>query len=170
MRTTLGADRSREHMEAHASGDTVTHSALRAVHVVDWATRGGAKALGRDDELGSIEVGKKADLVLLKNDASPVSFPILNPYGHVAFQAQRADVHTVLVDGRVVKRDGALVGVDLDAIRRQVETTIEHLRSVMGEEAWAAGMNPDVPETALVENPYQYTDYKSDAPRGPVEA
>ena len=69
MRTTLGADRSREHMEAHASGDTVTHSALRAAQVVDWATRGGAKALGRDDELGSIEVGKKADLVLLKNDA-----------------------------------------------------------------------------------------------------
>ena len=136
MRTTLGADRSREHMEAHAKGDTVTHSALRAVQVVDWATRGGAKALGRDDELGSIEVGKKADLVLLKNDASPVSFPILNPYGHVAFQAQRGDVHTVLVDGRVVKRDGALVGVDLAAIRRQVEATIDHLRSVMGEEAW----------------------------------
>ena len=89
----------------------MTHSALRAVHVVDWATRGGAKALGRDDQLGSVEVGKKADLVLLKNDASPVSFPILNPYGHVAFQAQRGDVHTVLVDGRVVKRDGALVGV-----------------------------------------------------------
>ena len=107
--------------------------------------------------------------MLLKNDASPVSFPILNPYGHVAFQAQRGDVHTVLVDGRVVKRDGALVGVDLEAIRRQVETTIEHLRSVMGEEAWTAGMNPDVPETALAENPYQYTDYKSEAPRGPVE-
>ena len=114
MRTTLGADRSREHLEAHGKGDTVTHSALRAVQVVDWATRGGAKALGRDDSLGSVEVGKKADLVLLKNDASPVSFPILNPYGHVAFQAQRGDVHTVLVDGRVVKRDGALVGVDLD--------------------------------------------------------
>src|SRR3954469_14145481 len=170
MRSTLGADRSREHLEAHAEGGTVTHSALRAQHVVEWATRGGARALGRDGELGSVEVGKKADLVLLKNDASPVSFPILNPYGHVAFQAQRGDVHTVLVDGRVVKRDGALVGIDLEAIRRQVETTVEHLRSVMGEEAWAAGMNPDVPETALVENPYQYTDYKSDAPRGPVEA
>ena len=170
MRSTLGADRSREHMEAHAAGDTVTHSALRAVQVVDWATRGGAKALGRDDELGSVEVGKKADLVLLKNDASPVSFPILNPYGHVAFQAQRGDVHTVVVDGRVVKRDGALVGVDLPAIRSQVESTIEYLSSVMGAEAWEKGMNPDVPETALAENPYQYTDYKSDAPRGPVEA
>ena len=170
MRATLGADRSREHLEAHARQETVTNHHLRAEEVVDWATRGGSRALGMDEKIGSLEPGKKADVVLVKNDASPVMFPILHPYGHVAFQAQRADVHTVLVDGRVVKRDGALVGVDLEAIRRQVETTIEHLRSVMGEDAWAAGMNPDVPETALAENPYQYTDYKSEAPRGPVEA
>src|SRR4029079_3785660 len=164
MRTTLGADRSREHLEAHAQGDTVTHSALRAEQVVDWATRGGAKALGRDDSLGSVEVGKKADLVLLKNDASPVSFPILNPYGHVAFQAQRGDVHTVLVDGRVVKRDGALVGVDLAAIRRQVDSTLDYLRSSMGEDAWHQGMHPEVPEVALVESPYQYNEYHGAAP------
>ena len=102
MRTTLGADRSREHLEAHAKGDTVTALHLRAEQVVDWATRGGARALGRDD-LGRLEPGAKADVVLIKNDDSPVSFPLLNPYGHVAFQAQRGDVHTVLVDGRVVK-------------------------------------------------------------------
>ena len=165
MRTTLGADRSREHMEAHAKGDTVVHSALRASHVVDWATRGGAAAIGRSD-LGSLEVGKKADIVLLKNDRSPVSFPILHPYGHVAFQAQRDQVHTVVIDGRVVKRDGELVDVDLAAARSKVEATIEHLRSTLGDEAWEKGMNPDVPETALVENPYQYTDYRSDEPRG----
>ncbi len=165
MRTTLGADRSREHMEAHAKGDTVTHSALRASQVVDWATRGGAAAIGRSD-LGSLEVGKKADVVLLKNDRSPVSFPILNPYGHVAFQAQRDQVHTVIVDGRVVKRDGQLVDVDLAAARSKVEATIEYLRSTLGEEAWQQGMNPEVPETALIENPYQYTDYRSDEPRG----
>ncbi|MCW2718497.1 MAG: amidohydrolase [Pseudonocardia sp.] len=41
MRSTLGADRSREHMEAHAKGETVTHSSLRAEQVVEWATRGG---------------------------------------------------------------------------------------------------------------------------------
>ncbi len=165
MRSTLGADRSREHMEAHAKGDTVAHSALRASQVVDWATRGGAAAIGRSD-LGSLEVGKKADVVLLKNDRSPVSFPILHPYGHVAFQAQRDQVHTVVVDGRVVKRDGQLVDVDLVAARSKVEATIEHLRSTLGEEAWLQGMNPEVPETALVENPYQYTDYRSDEPRG----
>ena len=103
-------------------------SHLRAEHVVDWATRGGARALGRDD-LGSLEPGKKADVVLIKNDHSPVSFPLLNPYGHVAFQAQRGDVHTVLVDGRVVKHERR-------AGRRRPgrpcadgsRTTVEHLR------------------------------------------
>ena len=127
MRTTLGADRSREHLEAHAAGDTVTNVHLRAEHVVDWATRGGARALGRDD-LGRLVPGAKADVVLIKNDRSPVSFPLLNPYGHVAFQAQRGDVHTVLVDGRVVKHEGELVGVDLADLRRRAEATVEHLR------------------------------------------
>ncbi|MER6211776.1 amidohydrolase family protein [Streptomyces sp. NPDC001642] len=161
MRTTLGADRAREHLEAHAEGETVTHVALRAEQVVEWATRGGARALGREHDLGSIEEGKKADLVLLKNDHSPVSFPVLNPYGHVAFQAQRGDVHTVIVDGRVVKHEHRLLDTDLAAVRRTVERTVDHLRSTMGEDAWEKGMNPDIPETKILDNPYTYTDYRS---------
>jgi cytosine/adenosine deaminase-related metal-dependent hydrolase len=145
MRSTLGADRSRMHLEAHAEGETVTHSHLRAEHVVDFATLGGAKALGLADKIGSLEPGKQADVVLLKNDASPVMFPILNPYGHVAFQAQRGDVHTVLVNGRTVKRDGKLVDVDLAATRRLIESTVDYLRTELGEDEWVKGMNPDVP-------------------------
>ncbi|TWD80193.1 cytosine/adenosine deaminase-related metal-dependent hydrolase [Kribbella amoyensis] len=164
MRTTLGADRSREHLEAHVKGETVTHSHLRAEHVVDWATRGGAKALGRDD-LGSLEPGKKADVVLIKNDASPVSFPLVNPYGQVAFQSQRGDVHTVLVDGRVVKYEHRLVDADLPAVRRSVEATIDHLRTALGEQAWLNGMNPDLPQDEVLDNPYQYTEYKSESTR-----
>ncbi|KJK50673.1 amidohydrolase [Lentzea aerocolonigenes] len=161
MRSTLGADRAREHMAAHARNDTVTHSALRAEHVVEWATMGGARALGRDD-LGSVEVGKKADLVLLRNENSPAMFPVLNPYGHVAFQAQRSDVDTVVVDGRIVKRGHRLVGVDLRAIRGQVEQTVEHLREQLGDEAWEKGMNPDIPESKVLDNPYTYTEYRGD--------
>jgi len=86
-------------------------------------------------------------------------FPILHPYGHVACQAQRADVDTVLVDGRIVKRDHRLVGVDLAAAREQVGRTIEHLRSTMGRQAWERGMNPDVPETKVRDNPYTYTEW-----------
>ncbi len=159
MRTTLGADRSREHTEAHATGDTVTHLHLRAENVVDFATRGGSRALGLDSLVGSLEVGKKADVVLLRNDDSPVMFPILNPYGHIAFQAQRGDVHSVVVNGRLVKHDHKLVGADLAAARAKIEATVEYLVGAMGEEAWAKGMNPDVPETKIQENPYTYTDY-----------
>ncbi|MEU3794030.1 amidohydrolase family protein [Streptomyces fructofermentans] len=166
MRTTLGADRAREHLEAHTKGETVTHSALRADQVVEWATLGGAKALGRGSDLGSIEAGRKADLVLIKNDHSPVSFPVLNPYGHVAFQAQRGDVHTVVVDGRVVKHEHRLIDVDLAAVRRTVEQTVEHLRSAMGEEEWRRGMNPDVPAAKVLDNPYTYTDFRSSATHG----
>ncbi|MDX6299657.1 MAG: hypothetical protein QOF53_871 [Nocardioidaceae bacterium] len=166
MRTTLGADRSREHLEAHAKGETVTHVHLRAEQVVDWATRGGARALGRDD-LGRLEPGAKADVILIKNDSSPVSFPVLHPYGHVAFQAQRGDVHTVIVDGRVVKHEHRLVGVDMPALRRTVEATVEHLESALGSEDWAKGMNPDLPaDEEVLDNPYQYTAYKSDTTRG----
>jgi len=157
MRTTLGADRSREHLEAHGRQETVTHCHLRAEDVVGWATRGGARALGLDSAVGSLEPGKKADLVLLKNDASPVMFPLLNPYGHVAFQAQRGDVHTVLVNGRVVKYDHRLVGLDLARARQIVEQTVEYLQDQLGPEAWAEGMHPEVPKTKVLDNPYTYT-------------
>jgi len=159
MRSTLGADRSREHMEAHGRGETITHLHLRAEQVVEWATRGGSKALGLDSKVGSLETGKKADVVLLKNDDSPVMFPILNPYGHVAFQAQRGDVNTVMINGRIVKRDHKLVGVDLATARQKVERTIEYLVREMGDEAWDRGMNPDVPATKAMDNPYTYTQW-----------
>jgi 5-methylthioadenosine/S-adenosylhomocysteine deaminase len=166
MRSTLGADRSREHLEAHAKGNTITNHHLRAEHVVGWATRGGAKALGLDDVVGSIEVGKKADLVLIKNDNAPAMFPVLNPYGHVVFQAQRADVDTVVVNGRIVKRDHRLVGIDLERARSAVESTVEYLQGQLGAEEWDKGMNPDVPATEILDNPYSYTDYKSEVTHG----
>ncbi|GAB3068600.1 amidohydrolase family protein [Nocardioides zeae] len=166
MRSTLSSDRTREHHEAHARGETVTHVGLRAREVVEWATIGGAKALGLDHVVGSIEVGKRADLVLVKNDRSPAMFPLLNPYGHVVFQAQRGDVHTVLVDGRVVKHEHELVGIDLGAAREAVGATVEHLRATLGEEEWIAGMNPDVPESKILDNPYTYTDYADASTHG----
>ncbi|MFP4311146.1 MAG: amidohydrolase family protein [Nitriliruptoraceae bacterium] len=159
MRSTLSADRSRDHLDAQADGNTVVYNSLRADEVVRWATDGGARALGMEDVVGSLEPDKKADIVLIKNERSPAMFPILNPYGHVVFQASRGDVHTVLVDGRVVKHEHQLVGDDLRRAKEAVASTVEYLRSAMGEEAWLEGMSPDLPEQELFDNPYQYTDW-----------
>lgn len=156
MRTTLGADRSRQHLEAHAQGQNVTQIDLRCEEVVDWATRGGAKALGMDDTIGSIAVGKRADVVLLHNENSPVMFPLVNPYGHVTMQAQRGDVHTVVINGNIVKHEHKLLGVDLARVRATVDETVQFLESTLGAEAWESGMHPDLPPKKNIANPYKY--------------
>ena len=109
MRTTLGADRSREHFEAHLKGETVTHAALRAEHVVEWATRGGAHALGRDD-LGSLEVGKAADLCAL--DAGRIGMtPCYNAALSVVNYAGQEHVSDVWIAGLLRFADRRQLGV-----------------------------------------------------------
>jgi 5-methylthioadenosine/S-adenosylhomocysteine deaminase len=158
MRATLNADRCREHLEAHTCNETVMLCHLRAEQVVTWATLGGAQALGLDSVIGSITAGKKADLVLIKNDQSPVMFPLLNPYGHVVFQAGRGDVHTVMVDGKVVKHNHRLLGVDLVKAKQAVMKTVQYVRAQMGEQAWTEAMKPERAVVELIDNLYTYTD------------
>ncbi|MGH9020647.1 MAG: amidohydrolase family protein [Acidimicrobiales bacterium] len=156
MRTTIGSDRSRQHMEAHRKGEQVVNLDVRCEEVIHWATQGGAKALGLESKVGSLEVGKRADVVLIKNDDSPVMFPIVNPYGHVVMQAQRDDVDTVVIDGNVVKNERRLVGVDLAAARAATDRTVEFLADTIGEADWVSGMNPELSERQTSTNPYKY--------------
>jgi adenine deaminase len=142
---------------------------LRAEHVVRWATQGGADALGMGSLIGSITPGKRADLVLIKNDNSPVMFPLLHPYGHVVFQSGRGDVHTVMVDGKVVKYNHRLHGADLSKARGAVAQTVEYAQSQMGEKAWNEGMNPEQAKVELIENPYTYTDHAPVRPTPPQD-
>ena len=158
MRATLSADRSRDHLEAHARGETIVANRMRAEDAVWSATMGGAISLGMEDRIGSITVGKKADLVLLKNDESPAMTPVLNPWAHIVYQAGTVDVHTVVVDGRVVKFDGVRIDLPLAPVRDLVASTVEHVRSTLGEEAWLEGMHPELPPAEEIENPYTYTD------------
>jgi 5-methylthioadenosine/S-adenosylhomocysteine deaminase len=85
--------------------------ALPAREVVWMATREGARALGLEAEIGSIEVGKKADLVLLDRDR-PHLCPAADPWSAIVYSAQGTDVRTVLVDGEVLVDDFALTRQD----------------------------------------------------------
>ena len=72
----------------------------------------------------------------------------------------------MIIDGRIVKRDHKLVGVDLAKARSAVESTVDYLRSSMGEDVWQAGMHPDLPsDDKVLDNPYTYTEFRTAATR-----
>ncbi len=88
--------------------------------VLEMATLHGAEALGLESRIGSIEPGKRADLVLYDLDA-PEWRPLLNPVNNLVYAATGASVRTVLIDGRVVLDDGHLTTLDEREVFDRVE-------------------------------------------------
>jgi 5-methylthioadenosine/S-adenosylhomocysteine deaminase len=82
------------------------------------ATLGAAKAMGRDHDLGSLRVGKKADVVLFDFRRAHLT-PALNPLGTLVHVAQGRDIAVVIVDGRIVVEDGCPCLVDAERIREE---------------------------------------------------
>jgi 5-methylthioadenosine/S-adenosylhomocysteine deaminase len=95
---------------------------MPADQVLRMATMGGARALGIDHQVGSIEVGKRADLAVIATDSAhgrPRHGG--DPASAVVYALQASDVSDVVVDGRVVVRDGQLVHARLEAILADAE-------------------------------------------------
>lgn len=88
---------------------------LPAEEVLRMATLDGARALGLESEIGSLEPGKQADLILL-NTSVPHLTPMHRPVSALVYAARGTDVHTVLVAGRVVVRDRNVLTVDVEEI------------------------------------------------------
>jgi len=87
--------------------------ALNAKAVVEMATIDGAKALHMEKEIGSLEAGKKADLILIGLDA-PHAVPMYDVYAQLAYALKGSDVETVMIGGRLVMRDHKLLTVKED--------------------------------------------------------
>jgi len=90
---------------------------MPATQVLELATLGGARALGLESEIGSIEVGKRADLIALDLDGPHAQPEAADLVSRIVYSASAADVRHVIVDGRVVVRDGVLKTADLAKIR-----------------------------------------------------
>jgi cytosine/adenosine deaminase-related metal-dependent hydrolase len=99
-----------------------------AEEVLRLATVGGSESIGLADQIGTIEVGKKADLILIRTDSIGM-VPATNAVSAAVFNAKPDDVEVVVVDGRIVKRDGALIGVDWPAIAKRLEDSAERIVS-----------------------------------------
>lgn len=93
-----------------------------------WATLGGARAVGLEDQIGSLEVGKAADLALLRRRTSAL-VPLNHLLRQFVFCERGESVDTVIVDGRIVVKDGRLYTVDEDAVLREAERVAEGLRN-----------------------------------------
>lgn len=103
---------------------------LAAMRVLELATINGAKALGLEAEVGSIEVGKRADLTIVDLRGPHLS-PTGDPVATLVYAAQARDVRDVLVGGRVLLRDGRPTTLDpvaiTEAARRQAAQLVEHV-------------------------------------------
>jgi cytosine/adenosine deaminase-related metal-dependent hydrolase len=99
--------------------------------VVEFSTLQGARADGMEAKVGSITPGKEADLVLLRTDLTN-TLPFNSAYGAIATGMDTSNLDTVMIGGRVVKRAGKLVGVDLTAIGRQAAASRDYLVGKLG--------------------------------------
>jgi 5-methylthioadenosine/S-adenosylhomocysteine deaminase len=107
--------------------------ALNAKAVVEMATIDGARALHMEKEIGSLEAGKKADLILISLD-EPNAVPMYDVYAQIAYSLKGSDVETVVIGGRVVMRDRKLLTVDESAVLEKAREYGKSVKTSLGME------------------------------------
>lgn len=96
--------------------------------VLRWATQDAANSTGLGQEIGSITVGKRADMILV-NTRNLGMFPVIDPVASIVQSGTPADVNTVIADGRIIKRNGRVLGIDLAALAAQASAGARELIS-----------------------------------------
>ncbi|HEX4782703.1 MAG TPA: amidohydrolase [Candidatus Sulfotelmatobacter sp.] len=107
--------------------------ALNAKAVVEMATIDGARALHMEKEIGSLEAGKKADLILIGLD-EPNAVPMYDVYAQVAYSLKGSDVQTVIIGGRVVMRDRKLLTIDEPRVLEKAREYGKSVKESLGME------------------------------------
>jgi 5-methylthioadenosine/S-adenosylhomocysteine deaminase len=99
---------------------TMDPTVLDSVTVLRMATIEGAKALGMEDITGSLEPGKKADIIILDID-KPHLTPMYNPYSHIVYAARGNDVSHSIINGQLVMEDRKLLTLDIEEIMERAK-------------------------------------------------
>ena len=133
MRTTIGVQRALDNAAEEHPGEQ-DRVRLTCRDVLEFATWQGARACGLDAKIGSLTVGKEADLIILKDHGLSLA-PLNNPAAAVVYAAHPGMVDTVLVAGTVVKRHGVLVDVDLNRARRLAQETRDYVFAQAAKDA-----------------------------------
>ncbi|MBB6122962.1 cytosine/adenosine deaminase-related metal-dependent hydrolase [Sphingobium subterraneum] len=126
MRAMMGAARAQMNAVALAEDRVLDKPAVTSRAVAGFATLAGARACGLGDRVGSVTVGKSADLIILRTDTVGM-MPLNYPIGALIEAGNPSLVDMVMVAGNVVKRDGRLIGVDLPTLRSRVSQARDDL-------------------------------------------
>lgn len=126
MRLALAAGRMAAHDRLGEHRMMPERLQLTTEHALRAATIEGARAAGLDGEVGTLEIGKRADLILVRTAEHHLS-PLLDPVKTVVVQAGAGDVELVMVDGRILKRDGKLVGADWHGIEARLQQAADRI-------------------------------------------
>lgn len=110
---------------------------ITAEKVLELATIDGARALGLDGLTGSLEVGKQADLFVFNPLASAKSVPMHHPVSTLVYSAGQASVELVMVDGRIVLKDGRVTALDEESFLARAQATAFALARRAGTSALA---------------------------------
>ena len=141
MRTTLNVQRNIDNKALLARGEPLPDTAsITCREALEWVTVNGAAMTRMPDRIGTLAPGKQADIVLLRaNDAN--LFPVRDPVGAVVRQAGPGNVETVLVGGRIVKRDGRLLYPGLEEKRDELMRSGTRILEEIGLLPGAAGLH-----------------------------
>jgi len=101
---------------------------MGATAVLKMATIWGAKVLGLEKEIGTIEVGKKADIITI-DLRKPHLVPLYNPLSTIVYSANGSDVKDVIVNGRVLMKDRTFTALDAEEVMARVREISEKIRS-----------------------------------------
>jgi 5-methylthioadenosine/S-adenosylhomocysteine deaminase len=113
-----------------------------AAEILEAMTGAGTRAMGLEEEIGRIRVGARADIILLDLDG-PVYTPFVNLANHLVYGEDGRSVWLVMVDGRVVVRDGRVLTVDEDAVRAEVRELMPGwLEAIEPAKEWAERLHP----------------------------
>ncbi len=108
-------------------------STVPAYDVLEFATTNGAKALGMEDEIGSIEEGKMADIILVNQKSTNLT-PLTNPVSHIVYAAKGSDVDSVIVDGKILMQNRQLRTLDLEDVLKFANEEARKLFAKSGKE------------------------------------
>jgi cytosine/adenosine deaminase-related metal-dependent hydrolase len=110
--------------------DRKDRNVMPALKVVEMATLGGARALHREKDLGSLEPGKLADLIILDHNSTAL-VPLYDVYSTLVYAASPRDVRTTVIHGRVVMEDRKILTLNPQEVREKMRSIARRINTAI---------------------------------------